>query len=60
MAILLKFDHCGPFQFCTWQTVPKLAAESLQLIEATAIHCSLKTARLDEKNVVAGSLGYYI
>ena len=35
-------------------------AESRQLIKANAIHRSLKTARLDENNVVAGSLGYYI
>ena len=60
MATLLKFDHCGRFQFCTLQTVPKLAAESRQLIEANAIHRSLKTAHLDENKVVAGSLGYYI
>ena len=56
MATLLKFNHCSRFPFCTLQTVPKLAAESRQLIEANAIHRSLKTARLDEK-VVAGSLG---
>ena len=60
MAKLLKFCHCGRFQFCTLQTVPKLAAESRQLIEANAIHRSLKTAHLDENKVVAGSLGYYI
>ena len=59
MATLLKFYHCGRFQFCTLQTVPKLAAESRLLVEANAIHRSLKTARLDENNVVAGSLGYY-
>ena len=56
MATLLKFYHCGRFQFCTLQTVPKLAGESRQLIEANAIHRSLKTTRLDENNVVAGSL----
>ena len=60
MATLLKFDHCGRFQFCTLQTVPKLAAERRQLIEANVIHRSLKTARLDQNKVVAGSLGYYI
>ena len=59
MATLLKFYHCGRFQFCTLQTVPKLAAESRLLVEANAIHRSLKTARLDENYVVAGSLGYY-
>ena len=59
MATLLKFDHCC-FPFCTWQTVPKLAAESRQLIEANAIHRSLKTACLNENKGVAGSLGYYI
>ena len=37
----------------------KLAGESRQLIEANAIQRSLKTARLDENYVVAGSLGYY-
>ena len=57
MATLLKFYHCGRFQFCTLQL--KAAAESRQLIEANAIHPSLKTACLDENNVVAGSLGYY-
>ena len=40
------------------QTVPKIAAESRQLIEANAIHSLLKTARLDENKVVADSLGY--
>ena len=60
MATLLKFDHCGRFQFCTLQTVPKLADESRLLVEANAIHSSLKTACLDENNVVRGSLGYYI
>ena len=83
MATLLKFYHCGRFQFCTLQTVPKLAdesrllvednaiqfctlqtvpklaAETRLLVEANAIHRSLKTARLDENNIVAGSLGYY-
>ena len=59
MATLLKFYHCGRFQFCTLHTVAKLAAESRLLVEANAIHRSLKTARLDENNVVAGSLGYY-
>ena len=59
MATLWKFCHCGHFQFCTLQTVPKLAAESRQLVEANAIHRSLKTACLDEINVVAGFLGYY-
>ena len=83
MATLLKFYHCGRFQFCTLQTVPKLvaesrllveanaiqfctlqtvpklAAESRLLVEANAIHRSLKTARLDENYVVAGSLGCY-
>ena len=34
MATLLKFNHCGRFQFCTLQTVPKLAAESRLLVEA--------------------------
>ena len=58
METLLKSDHCGRCQFCTLQTVPKLADESRQLIEANAIHRSLKTARLDENKVVAGSLGY--
>jgi hypothetical protein len=58
IATLLKFYHCGRFQVCTLQTVPKLAAESLQLIEANAIHCSVKTACLDENNVVASSQGY--
>ena len=38
MATVFKFDHCGRFPFCTLQTVPKLAAESRQLIEANAIH----------------------
>ena len=46
--------------FYTLQTAPKLAAKSRQLIEANAFHRSLKTARLDENNVVAGSVGYYI
>ena len=59
MATLLQFDH-GRLPFCTLQTVPKLAAESRQHIEANAIHRSLKTARLDEIKGVAGSLGYYI
>ena len=59
MATLLNFYNGGRFQFCTLQTVPMLAPESRQLIEANAIHRSLKTARLDENNVVAGSLGYY-
>ena len=53
MATLLKFDHCGRFQFCTLQTVPKLAAESRQLVEANAIHRSLKTARLTEVSFVS-------
>ena len=48
MATVLKFDHCGRFPFCTLQTIPKLETVSRQL----------KTARLDENNVVAGSLGY--
>ena len=60
MAMLLKCYHCGSFQFCTLQTVPKVAAQSRQLIEANAIHRSLKTTCLDENDVVAGSLGYYI
>ena len=55
MATLLKLNHCGRFQFCTLQTVPKLAAESRLLVEANAIQRSLKTTRLDENNVVAGS-----
>ena len=59
MATLLKFDHCGRFQFCTLQTVPKLADESRLLVEANAVHRSPKTARLDENNIVAGSHGYY-
>ena len=59
MATLLKCYHCSRFQFCTLQTAHKLAAESRQLIEANAIHRSLKMARLDENNFVAGSLGYY-
>ena len=59
MATLLKCYHCGRFQVCTLQMAPKLAAESRQLIEANAIHRSLKTAHLDENNAVAGSLGYY-
>ena len=54
-----EISLCGRFQFCTLQTVPKLAAESRLLVEANAIHSSLKTACLDENNVVAGSLGYY-
>ena len=60
MATLLKCYHCGRFQVCTLQMAPKLAAESRQLIEANAIQRSVKTAHLDENNVVAGSLGYYI
>ena len=60
MATLVEFDHCGRFLFCTLPTVPKLAAESRQLIEANAIHRSLKTARFDENKIVAGSLGYYL
>jgi hypothetical protein len=56
METVLKFDHCGRFPFCTLQTIPKLATESRQLIEANAIHRSLKTACLAENNVVAGSL----
>ena len=57
MATLLQFDH-DRFPFCTLQTVPKLAAESRQLIEANAILRSLKMARLDENKGVAGSLSY--
>ena len=57
MATLLKFYHCGRFQFCTLQTVTKLADESRQLIEVDAIHRSVKMACFDENNVVAGYLG---
>ena len=58
MATLLKFDHCGRFQFCTLQTVPILAHEIRQLKDANAIHRSLKTACFDENKVVAAPLGY--
>ena len=48
------------WSFSVLHFAEKLAAESRQLIEANAIHRSLKAARLDENKVVAGSLGYYI